>query len=191
MVSRAAWLYIGLVVLVTAVLVARTPMMPPDGTVHPLIALIVLQLLFLACDSSPAPLASRQTKWSPSSSATLAAAVLLDPRGRTLLIRRPESDGALFSRLWQFPSIEVARDPLVELDRYLRETLKLDSAPLELEALPAARHGVTFRNITLLPFLARVAELPRLPHTRVLAFDRIVQLPISSATRKIAAAARI
>jgi hypothetical protein len=78
MVSRAAWLYIGLVVLATTALVATTePMMAPG--MHPLPDLVVLQLLFLACDSSPTPLASRQTKWSPSSSATLAAVVLLGP----------------------------------------------------------------------------------------------------------------
>jgi hypothetical protein len=84
MVSRAAWLYIALVVTVTAVLVSRTPVMPPH-TIHPLADLIVLQLLFLACDSSPAPLASRQTKWSPSSSATLAAVVLFGPVAAALV----------------------------------------------------------------------------------------------------------
>ena len=63
---------------------------------------------------------------------------------------------------------------------------------LDLEALPAARHGVTFRNITLLPFLARVARLPKLARTRILAARRIsAHLPVSSATRKIAAALRI
>ena len=78
MVSRAALVYIGLVVLATAALVAKTPLMMTPG-MHPLLDLVVLQLLFLACDSSPTPLASRQTKWSPSSSATLAAVVLLGP----------------------------------------------------------------------------------------------------------------
>jgi A/G-specific adenine glycosylase len=123
----------------------------------------------------------------------VAAAILSDPAGRTILVRDPQVyDGVLFSRLWQFPAVEVARHPLAELDRHLREMVKIDLAPLELEALPAVRHGVTFRNITLLPFLARVAELPRLPHTRILRLDRISELPISSATRKIAAgAARI
>ncbi len=85
MVSRAGWLYIGLVVLVTAALVARAPLMPPTGLAHPLVDLVVLQLLFLACDSSPTPLASRQTSWSPSSSATLAAVVLLGPVAAALV----------------------------------------------------------------------------------------------------------
>jgi len=122
----------------------------------------------------------------------IAAAVLCDPSGRTILVRDPAGcEGVLFSRLWQFPAVKVTGEPRVELESHLREILKLDSAPLRLEALPAARHAVTFRNITLLPFLARVAKLPRLPRARALAFDHIVRLPISSATRKIAAAARI
>jgi hypothetical protein len=94
MVSRAAWLYIGLVVGVAAVLVAavseramilthpwtHSPLVP-----HPLPALITLQVLFLVCDSGKAPLTSRQTKWSPSSSATLAAVVLLGPVAAALV----------------------------------------------------------------------------------------------------------
>ena len=120
----------------------------------------------------------------------IAAAILRDPRGRTLLVRDPGAhDGVLFSRMWQFPAVEVAREPKAELARHLCKTLRLDSTTLHLETLPAARHGVTFRNITLLPFLARVARLPQGPRTRALSLDRLAQLPISSATRKIAAAA--
>ena len=70
----------------------------------------------------------------------------------------------------------------------MAEILDLDAASLEFEALPAARHGVTFRNVTLLPFVARVERLPKLPRTRVLPLDRLAELPVSSATHKIAAA---
>jgi hypothetical protein len=80
MVSRAAWLYIGLVVLATAALVDRTLVHAhPSFTAVSWRDLVILQLLFLVCDSTPAPLVSRQTKWSPSSAATLAAVVLLGP----------------------------------------------------------------------------------------------------------------
>ena len=72
--------------------------------------------------------------------------------------------------------------------RILQATLEIDCAALQLEPLPSARHGVTFRNITLLPFLARVARLPKRPRTRVLLLSRLAQLPVSSATHKIAAA---
>jgi A/G-specific adenine glycosylase len=133
----------------------------------------------------PAPRRKRLTV-----SVRIAAAVFRDPRGRTILVRDPAAHlGKLFSRLWQFPAIEVIREPHSELERYLRQILHLGSEPLKLQALPAARHSVTFREITLLPFLACVAELPQRPGTRIVPFDRLVRLPISSATRKIAAAA--
>ncbi len=87
----------------------------------------------------------------------IAAAILLDPRGRTLLVKDPGAhDGVLFSRMWQFPAIEVTRQPKAALTAHLGTTLNLPADALELEALPAARHGVTFRHIALLPFLARV-----------------------------------
>jgi A/G-specific adenine glycosylase len=118
----------------------------------------------------------------------IAAAILRDPLGRTLLVQDPGAhDTVLFSRMWQFPAVEVMRHPKVELEAHLNKTLSL--AKISLEALPAARHGVTFRNITLLPFLATVRELPKLTRTRILALKNLSKLPISSATRKIAAAA--
>lgn len=120
----------------------------------------------------------------------IAAAILLDPRGRTLLVKDPGAhDGVLFSRMWQFPAIEVTRQPKAALASHLNATLNLPDAALELEVLPAARHGVTYRNIALLPFLARVEQLPQLPRTRILPLANLGKIPISSATRKIAAAA--
>src|SRR5271168_4403267 len=118
----------------------------------------------------------------------IAAAILHDPRGRTLLVQDPGAhDTVLFSRMWQFPAVEVTRHAKPELAAHLSKTLSLTK--ISLEALPAARHGVTFRNITLLPFLANVSELPKLPRTRILPLKNVSNLPISSATRKIAAAA--
>jgi A/G-specific adenine glycosylase len=121
----------------------------------------------------------------------IAAAVLRDPRGRTLLVKDPGAhDHVLFSRMWQFPALKVTRNAKAELAEHLRATLGVDCTNgASLEALPAARHGVTFRNITLLPFLACVAELPERPRTRAISLDKLSQLPVSSATRKIAAAA--
>jgi A/G-specific adenine glycosylase len=117
----------------------------------------------------------------------IAAAILRDLRGRTLLVRDPGAhDTVLFSRMWQFPAVAVTRHAKAELEAHLGKTLSLRE--ISLEALPAARHGVTFRNITLLPFLASVSELPILPRTRILCLENLNNLPISSATRKIAAA---
>jgi hypothetical protein len=104
MVSRAAWLYIGLVVLATAALVKYTPLPAPLPAGY-WRDLVILQLLFLICDSTSAPLVSRQTKWSPSSAATLAAVVLLGPAAAALvgavsvlsIKRQLRLDGRLFN----------------------------------------------------------------------------------------------
>jgi len=121
----------------------------------------------------------------------IAAAILRDPQGRTLLTKDPGAhDDVLFSRMWQFPAIEVSRHPRVQLEAHLRATLGI-TASLTLEPLPIARHGVTFRNITLLPFLVQLARLPHRPRTRILLLSHLTRpthVAVSSATRKIAAA---
>src|SRR5579864_4172452 len=136
----------------------------------------------------------------------IAAAVLVDARGHTLLTKIPGAhDSVLFSRLWQFPAIAVtdngnsehspagssanhlkngAADELVE---HLRASLGIPNQPLT--PLPVAAHIVTFRKITLAPFLARVARLPKRPGCRTLPLAKLARLPISSATKKIACAA--
>ncbi len=79
-ITPAAWAYIGLVLVAAAVLVARTPVLGRSHVQnHPWADLVVLQVLFLICDSARGPLTFRQTRWSPSWAATLAAAVLLGP----------------------------------------------------------------------------------------------------------------
>src|SRR5215467_14232119 len=83
-VSRAAWIYIGAVVIAAASVVAphvSKSRMGPGWWLE----LGVLMLLFLICDSTPTPLAARQAAWSPSSAATLAAVVLLGPIGAALV----------------------------------------------------------------------------------------------------------
>jgi A/G-specific adenine glycosylase len=133
----------------------------------------------------PAPRKKRATV-----NVKIAAAIFRDPQGRTLLVKDPGAhDHVLFSRMWQFPAIEVKRNARSELTKHLRTTLGMNG--VTLEALPEARHGVTFRNVTLLPFLARVDHLPAHAETqaRVLPLEKIARLPISSATRKIADAA--
>ncbi len=177
----------------------------------------------------------------------LAAAVLLDPRRRTLLVLPEDGAGnGLFSRMWQFPAVEIATCHLPNASRkgtafapfasrasrreavptsarssgalapearlrhdftipeidasgaepalrkHLRETLGVEAA--ECIALPAARHTVTFRRVTLLPFLVPVDELPSARRARTaesthIALADVERWPTSSATRKIARAA--
>ena len=123
---------------------------------------------------------------------SLAAAVLLDRQGRTLVLKAgkrdsTKEDAALFSRMWQFPAVRVSNHAEQELRRHLRASLGLEGT--ELVELRAARHSVTYREITLAPFLLRVERLPRLPGARMPLLAALDRLPVSSATRKIAAAA--
>jgi A/G-specific adenine glycosylase len=117
---------------------------------------------------------------------TLSAAILLDPRGHTLLLRQKSDHSGLFSNLWQFPAVKAARAAHENLSLYLQSAFGITAA---LEPLQPARHTVTFRRILLAPFLARVPKLPKLDGVRMPRLAEIDRLPISSATKKIAAAA--
>jgi A/G-specific adenine glycosylase len=120
---------------------------------------------------------------------TLAAAVFLDPCGRTLLVRSRADDAALFSRMWQFPAVEATgKNPKAVLAAYLRAHFGAASNG-RLTPLAPARHTVTYRNIRLEPFLERVAHLPRAAEGRVVKLARLHRLPVSNATRKIAGVA--
>jgi hypothetical protein len=140
----------------------------------------------------------------------IAAAVLLDPAGRTLLMRGVNGNAReLFSNLWQFPAVEIRRNAPAEMRCHLKGLLGIERAGL----LPLAqqRHAVTYRDITLVPFLVRVDELPTallsmtggratadnggdaLGDVAVLSRPRLAAVgksPVSSATRKIAHAAQ-
>jgi A/G-specific adenine glycosylase len=133
----------------------------------------------------------------------LAAAVLLDPRGRTLLLPPPTLSKAkaahgqisvLVSKLWHFPTVAVRTDPAAELRTHLNETLpaSMTAQPLQLEPLPTARHAVTYRAITLRPFRVSVAQLPRVAGAKIIPLADVA-LPsahaISNLTRKAARAA--
>jgi hypothetical protein len=115
--------------------------------------------------------------------------VLLDPRGRTLLVRQMDGDGALFSRMWQFPALEITGTYApAALAGHFREKFGV-AMKGALTPLATARHAVTFRNIRLEPYLIRVPRLPRVTGTRSVALTQIRRLPVSNATRKIADAA--
>ena len=128
---------------------------------------------------------------------TIAAAVLVDPQERTLLVRaakRGASEvGALFSNLWQFPAVVAIHDAGAELLGYLAKQFGQKRANLKSEMLPIAhlRHTVTFREITLAPFLIHVARLPETNdmNAAIVPLHGLKQFAVSSATKKIAVAA--
>src|SRR5207245_8017217 len=88
---------------------------------------------------------------------TLAAAVFIDRKGRTLLFWPPKKVGGrgaakaadhvptLVSRMWHFPTMSARENPEMELRRGLQEMVG-KSAPLELVLLGLVRHAVTYRD---------------------------------------------
>ncbi|HEY4837977.1 MAG TPA: A/G-specific adenine glycosylase [Candidatus Acidoferrales bacterium] len=126
---------------------------------------------------------------------TLAAAVLIDSKNRTVLVRHSgESDGtesaALFSRLWQFPAVVVRGDAQADITEELRGLFGATAIArkLRIQPLDIANHTVTFRRITLAPYLIRVAKLPPANDAakKQIALSAVAKLAVSSATRKIA-----
>ncbi len=128
---------------------------------------------------------------------TLAAAVLLDPQGRTILVRHPDGDAApeaavLFSRLWQFPAVVPVKNAQREIAVEIRKLYgsKRDNLKITMQPLALASHTVTFRKIQLATFVAPVAKLPEVQgaSSRIVLLAEVIGLAVSSATRKIAAA---
>ncbi len=83
--SRAAWLYMAVVVTAAVLLLANVLAADLSLDDQKSRMLLVLAVLFMICDSTPTTLTSRQSAWSPSSAATLAAVVLLGPGGAALV----------------------------------------------------------------------------------------------------------
>lgn len=128
----------------------------------------------------------------------VAAAVILDERGRTLLMHSPLHDGTpeaarpgdpgpIFSRMWHFPALATSGNSRVDMERHLAAEFGLDGA--RWRALAKLRHTVTFREITIEPWLVLVNSLPDSAGARVVRLDRVPHMAVSSASRKIAAAA--
>ncbi len=135
----------------------------------------------------------------------IAAAVMVDAKGRTLLVKPKKAEANdLFSGMWHFPAVEVKRveseaerqiplKPQMNTDKHRCVTRKRKGAGSELgrawTALPVVKHTVTFRDVTLRPFLIPVREFPATDGGRVVALDKVEGMAVSSATRKIAQAA--
>jgi A/G-specific adenine glycosylase len=130
---------------------------------------------------------------------TLAAAVFLDANGETFLLPPPHEKNeqaaadhipTLVSRMWHFPTISVGRSPAVELPRFLQSFLPLaNNAKWQLEPVSKVRHAVTYRAITIAPFVIHVKHLPRIPGAKGVLLREISSLPVSNLTRKVARAA--
>ena len=130
----------------------------------------------------------------------LASAVLIDPRGHTLLLppsqaeqtHPPQSEvSALASKMWHFPTAAVKRNAEEELLGFLRELPRNFAGARKLVLRPVARvrHTVTYRAITIHVFQAQVAQLPHIPNAKTISLSELAahsSLAISNLTRKIA-----
>ena len=130
---------------------------------------------------------------------TLVAAVFVDEKGQTLLLPPPKNlkekaaadhVPTLVSKMWHFPTLSVTGQPTGDLVAFLRKIMPgVESRKWQLVPAGKVRHAVTYRAITLLPFLIGVKNLPRVPGARQVPLSDISSLPISNLTRKVARAA--
>jgi A/G-specific adenine glycosylase len=130
---------------------------------------------------------------------TLAAAIFTDAEGRTLLLPPPRNTKektaadhvpTLVSKMWHFPTLAVTFEPTGNLAAFLRRIMP-SIASRKWQLIPAGkvRHAVTYRAVTLLPFLISVKKLPRVPGAKQVSLSDVSSVPISNLTRKAARAA--
>jgi A/G-specific adenine glycosylase len=130
---------------------------------------------------------------------TLAALVLADPQGGTLLLPPPEADAeqkssadvrVLLSRMWHFPTVFVKANAEAELRAFAAQNIFGKRLPRgEFQPLQRVRHAVTYRKITLQPFRLDIAKLPVIRGAKIFPLDNLASVPISNLTRKVASAA--
>jgi A/G-specific adenine glycosylase len=130
---------------------------------------------------------------------TLAAAVFIDKNGQTLLLPPPQNSTekasadhvpTLVSRMWHFPTVSVNGDPAGNLLAFLRRLfLNMQINKTQLAPVSKIRHAVTYRAITVLPFVIDVENLPRISGAKQVPLSNVSGLPVSNLTRKVARAA--
>jgi A/G-specific adenine glycosylase len=130
---------------------------------------------------------------------TLAGAVFVDAKGQTLLLPPPKSTKekasadhvpTLVSKMWHFPTLSVTGELAEKLSAFLRGLMPgIQSRKWQFVPAGKVRHAVTYRAITLLPFLIEVKNLPRVPGAKPVPLSDISSLPVSNLTRKVARAA--
>lgn len=131
-------------------------------------------------------------------SVRLAAAVLLDRRGNSLLLPPPTDSlkaaaddhvPSLVAKLWHFPTVSANGDGATDLLQMFAQQFKLKDLGASYEPLPKVKHTVTYRRIEVSPLLVRVQRLPRASGTKTIELSAVLEQPISNLTRKVARAA--
>jgi A/G-specific adenine glycosylase len=126
----------------------------------------------------------------------LASLVVANSRGETLLLPPPQQKNnkdqadhvpTLVSNLWHFPTVSANGDLTKATMHAWKEFFPARTlGPSEIRRLSPVRHSVTYRKVTVHPFLIRVARLPKIRGARTVAMESVTKLAISNLTRKIA-----
>ena len=126
----------------------------------------------------------------------LASLVLVNPGGETLLLPPPSQKNnndqadhvpTLVSNLWHFPTTSATGDALSSINKMWKSFFKSSTPSADkLRQLSPVRHAVTYRNISVHPFLSLVQRLPKLRGAKIVALGAVTGLAISNLTRKIA-----
>jgi len=131
---------------------------------------------------------------------TLAAAVLVDAQGQTLLLSPPGKSNTktaaddvarLVSQMWHFPTISVKRNAEAELHQFLAKLFPGKvSKSFRLKRLRKAKHSVTYRDITIFPFRVSLKKLPKAAsgqsEIKIVPLSGVSSVTVSNLTRKVA-----
>jgi A/G-specific adenine glycosylase len=109
------------------------------------------------------------------------AAALVERDGRVLLVQRP--DGRLMARMWELPRTSLDTPGRPDLERELLDRYRL--AVVVGPLVSRARHGITFRRLTLEGYAATLRRPPRGDGFRWATRPELDELPLSSMTRKL------
>jgi hypothetical protein len=92
--------------------------------------------------------------------------------------------------MWHFPTVPVGKNPEADLRTYLRKVAGSARAlPPRFTPLRKIRHAVTYRAITVFPFIVSYKKLPCLPGAKAILLQDPSSVPISNLTRKVVRAA--
>jgi len=126
----------------------------------------------------------------------LVSVVLLDAQNNSLLLPPPikiaksaadDHIPSLVAKLWHFPTVSAPSSVGKSLAALLHSEVHIKPAkfhkPLLLDRV---RHTVTYRAISVTPYLVRVNRLPKIPGAKAVPLEEASSLAVSNLTRKIA-----
>jgi A/G-specific adenine glycosylase len=126
----------------------------------------------------------------------LASLVVVNARAETLLLPPPKQKNkeyqadhipTLLANLWHFPTVSANGDLFEASSRAWKELFTAKTPPpSEFLKLPPVRHSVTYRKVTVHPFLVRVDRLLKTGSAKTVELKDVTHLAVSNLTRKIA-----